>query len=407
MSSLVVDIYPAKSGDAFKIKFDNKKNIVIDMGYKETYKDFMKNDFIEMKKLGEIIDILIITHIDKDHIEGAIQFFNENEYSNNPKIIEVGEVWHNSYRHLQFSKQDKLISEDSEISILDGIRKSNFKCERKGRKENKEISQQQGSTLAAYLYKYNYKWNELFNNKAVCISSKKEVMLQNICIKLVSPTINKLSSLSRIWKLYLRGKKNNFRFTEDEIFDDAYEFYVKNLMNTDINEEKSVCCKGKNEFDIEKLKLICAKSADLSKSNGASIGIEIIYGKIKLLFLGDCHEDVIIESLESRKKDSEELMYTLIKIPHHGSLRNNSKWIDLAFAKYYIFSTDNKKHSDHPSVELISKIISRNKGQNEKIFLVFNYNISIINKIQNDKLKTLYNYEIIQINDNKKVSITI
>ena len=105
-----IKMYPAKKGDAFLVSFGTKKeiNILIDMGFIDTYQNHIKHDLIELNQKGRSIDLLVITHIDQDHIQGAIKFFEENGSSNN--IIEVKEVWHNSYRHLQFDKNKEKIS---------------------------------------------------------------------------------------------------------------------------------------------------------------------------------------------------------------------------------------------------------------------------------------------------------
>ena len=406
MADVIVDMYPAKAGDAFLIKFSNGKNIIIDMGFDTTYELYMKKDLRELKSIGSKINLMIISHIDEDHILGAITFLKENLYSSNTKIIDVDEVWHNSYRHLQVKKSEALRKEDKEFEILDEIKNSNSIEKRDKVNESKQVSADQGSTLASYLYKYKYNWNKSFGYEAVCFENKCNCNLDNIHINVVSPDSRKLKSLSRRWLSVLKSKKYDFKMTKDKIFDDAYEFYIKNIddFKVDENEEVSYV---KNKFNIEALKLIEAEKKDNSPSNGASIGIEIIYNKIKMLFLGDCHEDIIVKNVLGENKNDCEKYYDVIKIPHHGSLRNNSDWVNFVKAKYYIFSTDGEAHEEHPSIEVISKIISKNKGNKEKIYLVFNYKVDCIANFDCEELKKIYNYEII-LNDNiGKTSIYI
>lgn len=114
-----------------------------------------------------------------------------------------------------------------------------------------------------------------------------------------------------------------------------------------------------------------------------------------------------MDSILNECKDSQEKYYNVIKIPHHGSLRNNSNWINFVRAKYYIFSTDGKSHEGHPSVEVISKIISKNKGSKEKIYLVFNYKVDCMINFESEELKEVYNYDIIYNENNEKISIYI
>lgn len=406
MEDIKIDVYPAKSGDAFLIKFSNGKNVVIDMGFKETYELYMKKDFIELNDIGEKINLMIISHIDEDHIEGAIQFFKDNLYSNNTKIIDVDEIWHNSYKHLQIKKDDILIENDKEFDILDEIKNSNSIEKRDEIYENKVVSAFQGSTLASYLYAYHYNWNESFSSGPICAEKEFHCNLDKIHINVISPNFKKMKNLARIWLSFLRSKKYDFKITTDKIFDDAYEFYIKNINDFEVEENDDISY-SPTKFDIEKLKLVEAKEKDNSKSNGASIGVEITYNEKKILFLGDCHEDIVIDSILNECKDSQEKYYNVIKIPHHGSLRNNSNWINFVRAKYYIFSTDGKSHEGHPSVEVISKIISKNKGSKEKIYLVFNYKVDCMINFESEELKEVYNYDIIYNENNEKISICI
>ena len=83
---MIINILQAKYGDAILIKFDENgkaRNILIDSVPKEIYKGrdrrtnkeingVLKNELDLIFSNGEIIDLLIITHVDDDHIGGII-----------------------------------------------------------------------------------------------------------------------------------------------------------------------------------------------------------------------------------------------------------------------------------------------------------------------------------------------
>lgn len=115
------------------------------MGYIDTYKMHIKNRLMELKKENQCIDLLIITHIDEDHIEGAIEFLRENGIAENPNIIEIKEIWYNSYRHMQFEKVSSISR--VEKNCLEEIKLSNSRVYRTATKENVSVSAKQGSTL--------------------------------------------------------------------------------------------------------------------------------------------------------------------------------------------------------------------------------------------------------------------
>lgn len=397
---MLIEMFPAEKGDAFLIRFDNKKNILIDMGYIDTYKTYIKDRLIEIKNEKQSIDLLIITHIDEDHIEGAIEFIKENGNANNPNIIEVKEIWHNSYRHLQIDKYKVCNISSFEKMQLEEIKLSNSGVIRKGINETSPISARQGSTLAGYLYRFGYanRWNSSFGFKSVNIDNKTEIELQDIKIFLLSPDTNKLRNLERLWMKKLREIDCDFSISDEEIFDDAYEMYIKNVKHPDINESKSISCSS-TEFETIVNNKINQDRTDVSKSNGASIAFILEYKGKKVLFLGDSHEDIIIESLVEYEESGKKLEFSAVKVSHHGSIKNNFKWIEEIIADKYLFSTNGEEHN-HPDKEVIAKILKFNK-QN-KVFY-FNYPVNICVDIQNEKLNKKYNYSV--VTGNRKSSL--
>lgn len=393
MKSISIEMFPARNGDSFLIRFNNKKNIVIDMGYDDTYFSYIKHRFQILNNIDkQQIDLLVISHIDEDHILGAIEFVKENGYYNNQKIIKVDQVWHNSYKHLQFKKKvPKVLKE--ELSILNGIKIENSMKHNSKNEESSNISANQGSTFAGYLYKFGYSenaWNRDYCCNAVNIDYKSEVNIGDIKIILLSPNEQKLTRLSNKWLSFLQSKKFDFKLSNESIFDDAYEYYFRCLRDTEEIKEFEPISYQSSKFDLEELKNKKSRYKDKSCSNGSSISFIIEYNGKKILFLGDSHEDVIVNNLENLSRDGYELNFNVVKVSHHGSLKNNDKWIDLISSDYYLFSTDGEGYG-HPDEAVIAKIITSNKK--DKI-LVFNYHIDLIRKFDDANLKKIYKYEI-------------
>ena len=403
---MIIDMFPAENGDAFLIRFDNKKNILIDMGYADTYKNHIKDSLLKIKNENQCIDLLIITHIDEDHIEGAIEFFKENGSANNPNIIEVKEVWHNSYRHLQFDKKKVCNITNFEKTQLEEIKLSNSRVVSKEINETRQVSAKQGSTLAGYLYGLGYidnKWNSSFEGAAVSLDNKNEIEIDDIKINLLSPNTNKLKNLSSLWMEKLRRIDNSFSISDEEIFDDAYEMYIKKIKPIiDIDEEKNISYDLTNFENFIKNDIKQGRK-DVSQSNGASIAFILEYKDKKILFLGDSHEDIIIEGLKRYKENREELKFDVVKVSHHGSIKNNFKWIENIVADNYLISTNGEKHN-HPSREVIAKILKINE---QKKTLYFNYPVDIVNDIGKDELKEKYNYSRVVGNGDSSIKIEV
>lgn len=160
-----------------------------------------------MAENGEELSLVIVTHVDADHIEGIIELFKENGTAENPLIIPIKEVWHNSYRHLNFLKQKSVEELDvKEESILSGIISKSYVEPSKSRNNpNKGVSARDGSTLAALLYKGKYSWNNAFNGAAVNLNERNFISLTSeISLNLLSPDSNKLKRLEKFWLTELR-----------------------------------------------------------------------------------------------------------------------------------------------------------------------------------------------------------
>jgi beta-lactamase superfamily II metal-dependent hydrolase len=377
-----IKMFKAEKGDAFLIKFDNGQNILIDMGMPNTYENEIRQELIKLKESNQKIDLLIISHIDEDHIGGAIKFLEENQ---NNKIIEISEIWHNSYRHLQFDKSKvsevnedtstvlkSIIKQNQSSNLTDGIQK---------------ISAKQGSSLASLIYKCGYNWNTTFSNSAIYLENRSETVIGNLKFIFLSPSQEQLMQLSKKWLKELRKKKYNFEISDEEIFDDAFEFYMKFLKEDDT---KIANISAKKSIDFEKLSKIVEN--DNSPTNGSSIAFIIEYKKKKLLFLGDSHEDIIFESLEKLKEKDYELKFDLMKVSHHGSNKNiSNRLIELIDCDKFLFSTNGAPHG-HPDLEAISKIVVKKTDYQKE--LLFNYDLDILEKLNNEVLEKQYKYKI-------------
>lgn len=380
-------MYPAKNGDCFLITIgkESHKHILIDCGYADTYDNYLRKDLIELNAAGEKIDLMIITHIDADHILGAIHFIEEN---NKMGIIHIEEVWFNSYRHLQIDKQASSLSEKEKSILKHEISLGESYLQRAVEKgiEHTEISARQGSTLGALLMQGNYKWNYSFNKQAVSSDNKEKIELGDIAIHIISPNDNKLQKLKNKWIKELRKKKWNFNINKDELFDDAYEFML--LMNEKVTVEHSKISRNaeRDDISIDEAAKQEVKILDNAEINGSSIAIMIEYHEKKLLFLADAHPDIICENLKNIGLND----FDLVKLPHHGSRKNmTSELAKMLSSNIYLVSTNGDKHL-HPDIESLAKILYFHYKVPKKFY--FNYETATSKRLNSEMLCDRYNY---------------
>lgn len=393
MSNIIVKMFPAKNGDCFLVSLglENKKHILIDCGYVETYRDFLKEELIKIANNGEAIDLMVITHIDQDHILGALSFLKEN---NEAPFIEVKEIWHNSYRHLQFEKEkvEEITEQEKAILSRETVLGSSFLRKRIGQNRmcDEKISSKQGSMLAALILEGGYSWNKSFAGKAVNYENKNPIIKDQYTLTLLSPNTEKLNRLSTTWLRELKKQKINFSLSNEKIFDDAYEFYLirkneEKIVERNISSGDIDC----NEKSIESIALQNLKEEfDNSVVNGSSISFIIEYRNKRLLFLADAHPDIIYDNISRL----EEKYFDLIKLPHHGSKRNLTG--DLAEnlnSRLFLISTNGDKHG-HPDFDALARIIYNQRHRTKT--LVFNYETNTSKILNHAKWKEHYNYEV-------------
>jgi beta-lactamase superfamily II metal-dependent hydrolase len=411
MGKLEIKMFPASYGDSFLVSCHGKKktNILIDMGFKSTYDNVIKKELVNLNQLGEKISLLVFTHIDEDHILGGIKFLEENGHADSPNIIEVEEVWHNSYRHLQFDKKNNLEEgelDESSLEVLSKIIGQGHGREH-GVRSLTDISFLQGSTLASLLLKngYSHRWNKSFNHKAVKVSIDSEELKtvtinEEVKLTLISPDSEKLDALDKAWrnKLIELGFKD--KIYSNNIVDDAFEIYMANMNNRKNVARRLSQISGK-ELDFEAI-ANQKFEPDKKEINGSSISFILEFENKKILFLGDSHSDTVEKYLLAllSKTKKEKLYFDAVKISHHGSKHNTSKeLLNLIEADKYLISTNGKgKNFKHPDLETLLRIIT-SKTEKKKLIL-FNYKpIHLYDQINNQEMKQKYNYELEFTND--------
>lgn len=355
--SISVKFLQAINGDCILISFkDNKnktKNILIDGGLDGTYYKSSTNKYGDLKytidnirKKKERIDLLVLTHIDNDHINGLLKWFEIDKKADEL----IGNIWFNS---------GKLISkylkkpENQDLSL--GLKI--FKNAKTGIGEALEFED--------YLIK-----NKIWDRKIIL----RDKVLESNGIKMdvLSPSKKQLKNLLKEYK-----KK-----TGDDIYTSGKRKDWNVELKTFIEEEK------KDEYKFVQ---------DSSVKNGSSITLLITYNRKKFLFLADSHPKEIVKSLKRMEYSKENpIELEFLQVSHHGSKANNNiDLFEIIKTKNYVFSTDSSSHN-HPHKRTLARIIS----VNPKATFHFNYEF-VLNNIftKNDfndfkefKAKTISTY---------------
>jgi len=349
--SFTVTSLPAEYGDSLWIEYgdEEKKNkILIDGGLKAT-----KQKILELiNRLPEderVIELLVISHIDQDHIEGILEFFDMEEMP-----VRIKSVWFNGYHHL-----------DNE----------------------EDFGAVQGERLTAAILKKEFSWNPEFNGLAIAVPQSgipPVIKLEGgMKLTLLSPTLEKLRLLKPVWEKEVSkaGLIPGFGYEEPEEVDDEESF-------------------GTGILNVEEL-AAAAFNEDKREGNGSSIAFIADYEDKSVLFCADAHPTVLLESFEKTGRPN--YNFDMIKISHHGSHKNTGpKFLNTVKSNNFIISTNGAKYK-HPSLEAIAQIIKLQPGSKR---LYFNYNTAFNEMWDDFLLKEKYDYETFY-GDNQGITVII
>ncbi|MPM69267.1 hypothetical protein SDC9_116211 [bioreactor metagenome] len=316
----------ANDGDAIHLRTKDEKgrfyNILIDGGTCATYSSKNKKGKSEpgelkqliehIKRQNEFIDLLILTHVDYDHIGGILMWFKQDA---DAKGL-VKKVWFNSGRLIFEYFQQKEIEENL-------LKIKYISC------SNTSIAQ--GVTFEDFIEDNNI-WDRRI------IKSGDELSMSGLKFTILSPSKDKLQLLLCKWEK--ESPISDTSRTSD------YSSSLSELINSDSFTE------------------------DDSIHNGSAIAFVVEKQKKRILFLSDAHPQTIIDSLERLGYSPKTpLKVDFVKLSHHGSKLNTSiELLNHIQSDNFLISSKGSKHK-LPDKRCLSRIIKNKKHVN----LYFNY----------------------------------
>src|SRR5450759_2068792 len=161
---------PAQQGDALLIEYGDPAQlhrVVIDAGTPPSYESVKQ-------RLGLLdgghphLELLIVSHIDTDHIGGILKLFDDSTLD-----VQIDDVWFNSWEHLPDHRRNRLGPVDDEI-------------------------------LSTQLRERKVAWNHAFETKAVSVPETGPLPTRTLpgglALTLLSPGAPQLSGLRKEWR---------------------------------------------------------------------------------------------------------------------------------------------------------------------------------------------------------------
>jgi beta-lactamase superfamily II metal-dependent hydrolase len=345
-------MHPASEGDCATLEWGDAGDIrraLVDLGRTKDYKA-LKPTLVANRDYA----LFVMTHVDADHIEGAMPLVGADDPSFQP-----GEVWFNAYHHL--------------IEARDRMPKA-----------FEDFGAKQGEKLSAGILRFGWRdrWNKSFGGRVVSTGSpeaKDAIDVAGLSLRLISPDDGKLAALEPRWLKELKKAK---------------------LRPLDPDEEEAPEA-GREHFGAPDVEALAAEEyrEDTAEPNGSSIAFLADFAGRRVLMPGDAHPDVMVRRLrELGASEAAPMRIDLFKVSHHGSKANTSpELLALVDCRRYAFSTDGTKH-DHPDGETVARILKQQEARRKKdaargdTELIFNFRQPFSGCWDVPALKTTYRY---------------
>jgi beta-lactamase superfamily II metal-dependent hydrolase len=320
---LKVAMLPARQGDCLWISYgaeDAPHHLVIDGGPERS--QILRSHIEKKLRTGRPlhIDLLVVTHIDNDHIGGVLDLLEEP-----PPGLTFTDIWFNAHRHL--------LPPDL-------------------------LGREQGDRLSDLLKDKGLPWNEAFKGGAVAIPDKGDLPRRErqdgLVITLLGPDREGLRRLHGKWPEVVNAKG------EGEAEAIRCETEPEDLLGRRDDWPPDIRALAQKQFE-----------SDQGEANGSSIAFLVEYEGKRVLCPGDAFAGRLIDSIDRLPFDEERLRLKAFKLSHHGSRKSTSSdLLKRVACSRYLIST-NGSYFGHPDAEVLARVLTHG-GSNPQ--LIFNSN---------------------------------
>jgi hypothetical protein len=314
---LAIEMLGAGNGDALVIEYGegaNVRRLLVDGGTANSW-DTVRTRLDELP--NKAFEALVVTHVDEDHIGGALQVLNDFGLRHR-----IRDIWFNGFVH----------------------------CERGG----SVLGPVDGERLTLRIQQGPFRWNALFPDEVsddvggpVVVPTRGELprieLPGGAVIHLLSPTGRKLKRMAKTWAdvVLAAGLVAGEGTPLEARKPPAFRKVVEPL-------PKVLTCEVLKELGAP-------TKSDGAAANGSSIAFIFEYNGQRALLGADAHPGVLVRSLNKFRQSTGEsrVRFDLVKLPHHASKSNvTTTLIEAIDAERYLVSTngDNFGHPDHAAL---------------------------------------------------------
>jgi hypothetical protein len=343
-----IEMLPAQEGDALWIEYGTAAKphrILVDGGTPPTI-EVLKARIEELDPGDRQFELLIVTHIDTDHIGGILRLLDRP-----PAGLSFKDVWFNGWRQIDPITDDPTLGAAQNDMTGEAIL-GPFDGEILDRLLDLRV----GKVAKGH--------NTAFGGAAAMVEAKKPLpcvpLDGGMGLTLLGPTRGRLGKLRKEWVNVIREAGQ----TEDElnarVAAGARRRGLEPLLGP---EEVDIRDEADTKF-----------TSDRKPANGSSIVVLAEFDGKSALLTGDGFAPDIEVGVKRLLEDrgGTRLPVDVVKLAHHGSRNNTSRsQLDTLDCRRFLVSSSGARFS-HPDVEAISRVIV---GAGPGVELAFNYEV--------------------------------
>lgn len=331
MPHLTLEAMKARHGDALFLEFDGTR-VMIDGGASGVYNSVLKDRLDQMQTASGgpgTIHLLIVSHIDDDHVKGLLDLTDElveQQTDGDPERVRVRHAWHNSFSDMVLvpggavSPAGLETAGNAASSLLSAVNLDDSSLV--------AASVAQGRRFSNDLSTLSIPQNAHFGGDLSVVGDGTQPWTRNgLKLTLIGPGQEELKDLQDEWKKQL----------------------PKILKK-------------------EALAVADLATLDKSISNLASLVIIAQAGSKRVLLTGDARGDKVLDWLKKAEGDKPVYHFDIVKMPHHGSRRSNTDdFLQHVTADKYVFSGNGNHANPHPDT-LQKLLLHQPHGNYELVF---------------------------------------
>ena len=340
--------------------------ILVDAGMPASYTAHVAASLGRLRKTGKTIDLVYVSHIDRDHIGGVLEMLDneaawrvhefQKQHGNTnskppgvPRPPKIGAIWHNAF-HAQL-KQNAGPVEDALAAIAPMLAGSDVPEVRQVALEQSELVTSVGDAIRVSRRISDGQLKIPLNPQAkgklmMQRANQAPITLGGMRITILGPTTKHLNGLKKEWNEWLRTHKAE----------------LKKIRAAAKRDQANL---GTSEFEglLDSLRLQAESFGDpasVTPPNLASLTLLVEEGGQSILLTGDARGDQIVDGLKAagRFPGSPPLVVDVLKVPHHGSEHNiDSDFCDAVIARDYIFCANGE--DENPNLKVVEMMARR------------------------------------------------